>query len=206
VRLLPRDNRFFELFTEVATQNVEAAKQLVELLKAPPSKRGYLVETIKRLEHQADQVTHELVTRLNKSFITPLDREDIHMLGSRLDDVLDRIDGAARRMAIYQTAEAPEGTVVMAQLIVRATEHLLEAVQVMEKGKSAVVIKACIEVKQIEEEGDAAYSEWVSRLVREEKDPITFMKWKEIYDTLERALDQAEDVSNVLESIMIKHS
>ena len=206
MRLLPRDNRFFDLFTEVATQNVEAAKQLVELLKAPPNKRGYLVETIKRLEHQADQVTHELVTRLNKSFITPLDREDIHMLGSRLDDVLDRIDGAARRIAIYQPLAAPDGTVVMAQLIVRATEHLLEAVQVMEKGKSQIVIKACIEVKQIEEEGDAAYSEWVSRLVREEKDPITLMMWKEIYDTLERALDQAEDVSNVLESIIIKHS
>jgi uncharacterized protein len=206
VRLLPRDNRFFELFTEVATQNVEAAKQLVELLRAPISKRGYLVETIKRLEHQADQVTHELVTRLNKSFITPLDREDIHMLGSRLDDVLDRIDGTARRMAIYRVEKAPEGTVVMAQLIVRATEHLLEAVKVMEKGKAAIVIKACIEVKQIEEEGDAAYSEWVGRLVDEEKDPITLMKWKEIYDTLERALDQAEDVSNVLESIIIKHS
>jgi len=206
VRLIPRDHRFFDLFTEVATLNVEAAKGLVELLRAPSSKRNYLVETIKRLEHQADQVTHDLVTRLNKSFITPLDREDIHMLGSRLDDVLDRIDGAARRMAIYRAEASPEGTVVMAKLIVRATEHLLEAVKVMEKGKAQVVIKACIEVKQIEEEGDAAYSEWVGRLVDEEKDPITFMKWKEIYDTLERALDQAEDVSNVLESIIIKHS
>ncbi len=206
MRLLPRDQRFFDLFTEVATQNVEAAKQLVELLKAPLNKRGYLVETIKRLEHQADQVTHELVTRLNKSFITPLDREDIHMLGSRLDDVLDRIDGVARRMSIYQTEAAPEGAVIMGQLIVRATEHLLEAVKVMEKGKAEIVIKACIEVKQIEEEGDAAYSEWLGKLVTEEKDAITLMKWKEIYDTLERALDQAEDVSNVLESIIIKHS
>lgn len=206
MRLLPRDHRFFDLFTEVANHNVEAAKQLVELLRAPLDKRGYLVETIKRLEHQADQVTHELVTKLNKSFITPLDREDIHLLGSRLDDVLDRIDGAARRMSIFQAGEAPQGTVVMAQLIVRATEHLLEAVKVMEKGKPAVVIKACIEVKQIEEEGDAAYSEWVSRLVREEKDPIKLMTWKEIYDTLERALDQAEDVANALESIIIKHS
>jgi len=206
VRLLPRDHRFFDLFTEVATFNVEAAKQLVELLKAPVNKRGYLVETIKRLEHQADQVTHELVTRLNKSFITPLDREDIHMLGSRLDDVLDRIDGAARRMAIFRVGEAPEGTVFMAELIVRATEHLFGAVKVMEKGKAQVVIQACVEVKQIEEEGDAAYSEWVGKLVDEEKDPITLMKWKEIYDTLERALDQAEDVSNVLESIIIKHS
>src|SRR5262245_25407436 len=165
-----------------------------------------MVEAIKKLEHQGDQVTHEVVTRLNKSFITPLDREDIHMLGSRLDDVLDRIDGAARRTQIYHTAEAPQGTGIMAELIYRASQHLLGAVQVMEKGKAPVVIAACIEVKNIEEEGDAIYTDWLSRLVKDEKDPITLMKWKEIYDTLERALDTAEDVANVLESIIIKHS
>ena len=206
MRLLPRNERFFELFTSVATMNVEAAQTLRELFKAPVDKRAYLVETIKRLEHQADQVTHELVTKLNTSFITPLDREDIHMLASRLDDVLDRIDGAARRTAIFRAESAPQGANVLADVIVRATEQLLVAVQVLEKGKSGVVIKACIEVKRLEEEGDSAYAEWLGRLFDQEKDPIALIKWKEIYDTLEKTLDQAEDVANILESIAIKHS
>jgi hypothetical protein len=206
VRFLPRDQRFFELFASVAQMNVEAAQALKELFKAPVDKRTYLVETIKRLEHQADQVTHELVTRLNKSFITPLDREDIHMLASRLDDVLDRIDGAARRTAIFRAESAPQGALVLADVIARATEQLLVAVNVLEKGKSGVVIKACIEVKRLEEEGDSAYAEWLGRLFDEEKDPIALIKWKEIYDTLEKTLDQAEDVANVLESIAIKHA
>ena len=206
MQLLPRDHRFFELFTAVAQMNAEAAQTLLELFKAPLDKRAYLVETIKRLEHQADQVTHELVTRLNKSFITPLDREDIHLLASRLDDVLDRIDGAARRTAIFRAESAPQGAIVLADVIARATEQLVIAVKVLEKGKSGVVIKACIEVKRLEEEGDSAYAEWLGRLFDQEKDPIALMKWKEIYDTLEKTLDQAEDVANVLESIAIKHS
>lgn len=206
MRLLPRDERFFDLFTSVAALNVEAAKALVDLFKAPPEKRAYIVESIKRLEHQADQITHELVTRLDRSFITPLDREDIHFLASRLDDVLDRIDGTARRTAIFRAETAPEGAIILAEVISRATQQLLEAVKVLEKGKAGVVISACIEVKKLEEEGDAAYSEWLGRLFDEEKDPIALMKWKEIYDTLEKTLDQAEDVANILESIAIKHS
>jgi hypothetical protein len=205
VRLLPRDERFFELFTSVATLNVEAARQLLELFKAPPEKRPFLVETIKRLEHQGDQITHELVTRLDKSFITPLDREDIHLLASRLDDVLDRIDGTARRTQIFRAEVAPEGIIVIADVIARATEQLLNAVKVLEVNKAGVVIKACIEVKKLEEEGDFAYSEWLGRLFDEEKDPIVLLKWKEIYDTMEKTLDQAEDVANILESIAIKH-
>jgi predicted phosphate transport protein (TIGR00153 family) len=206
VRLLPRDERFFELFTSVATMNVEAARTLRDLFLAPPEKRNYLVETIKRLEHQADQVTHELVTRLDRSFITPLDREDIHLLASRLDDVLDRIDGTARRSAIFRVEKPPEGILVLADVIARATEQLLNAVKVLENAKPGVVIKACIEVKKLEEEGDSAYSEWLGRLFDEERDPIALVKWKEIYDTMEKTLDQAEDVANVLESIAIKHS
>lgn len=206
MRLLPRDERFFDLFTSVATLNVEAARALVELFKAPVDKRAYLVESIKRMEHQADQITHELVTRLDRSFITPLDREDIHFLASRLDDVLDRIDGTARRTAIFRAEAVPQGATILADVIARATEQLLEAVKFLEKGKAGVVIKACLEVKKLEEEGDHEYSVWLGRLFDEEKDAIVLIKWKEIYDTLEKTLDQAEDVANILESIAIKHS
>lgn len=206
MRLLPRDERFFDLFTSVATFNVEAAQALLELLQAPTDKRSYLVETIKRLEHQGDQVTHELVSRLDRSFITPLDREDIHLLASRLDDVLDRIDGAARRTRIFRSGVPPQGIMILADVILRATQQLLIAIKVLESGKTPIVIKACIEVKKLEEEGDAAYSEWLGRLFDDEKDPIALVKWKEIYDTLEKTLDQADDVANILESIAIKHS
>ena len=204
MRLLPRDGRFFDLFTAVATLNLEAAKHLKELFTG--TDRVYRVDAIKRLEREADQVTLELVTRLDRSFITPLDREDIHMLASRLDDVLDRIDGIARRTAIFRAEEAPQGAMLLADVIVRATEHLLAAVQVLEKGKAPVVIRACGHVKQLEEEGDAVYGEWLGRLFDTEKDPIRLLIWKEIYDNLERTLDTAEDVANVLESIAIKHS
>lgn len=206
MRLMPRDERFFELFTSVATLTAEAAKILLELFKSPPEKRTYLVESIKKLEHQADGITHELVTRLDRSFITPLDREDIHFLASRLDNVIDQIDGSARRTAIFRTESAPQGAIILADVIARATEQVLAAVKVLEKGKTPVVIQACIEVKKLEEEGDAVYTEWLGRLFDQEKDPIALIKWKEIYDTLESTLDQAEDVANILESIAIKHS
>jgi hypothetical protein len=206
VRLLPRDQRFFDLFTRIASLNVEAARTLRELFAAPVDHRAHLVETIKRLEHEADEITHELVTRLDKSFITPLDREDIHLLSSRLDDVLDRIDGTARRVAIFRAEAAPTGATILADVIFRATGELLKAVEVLRNGRGKVMVTACIEVKRLEEEGDSAYAEWLGRLFDEEKDPIALMKWKEIYDTLEKTLDQAEDVANVLESIAIKHS
>jgi predicted phosphate transport protein (TIGR00153 family) len=206
LRLLPRDERFFDLFTAAATLNVEAAKHLQELVKSEGDHRKYLAESIKRLEHEADGITHEVITRLDRSFITPLDREDIHLLASRLDDILDRIDGTARRIQIFRSGPAPQGILVIAEVVLRSTERILEAVRVLNNGRAPVVIAACTEIKRLEEEGDFTYHEWLGRLFDEEKDPITLIKWKEIYDTLEKTLDQAEDVANVLESIAIKHS
>ena len=206
MRLLPRDERFFDLFTKVATLNVEAAKQLHQLLQTEEQRRPPISEAIKRCEHQADELTHEVVSRLDRSFITPLDREDIHLLASRLDDILDRIDGAARRATIFRPGNAPQGVVMLAEVIHRATEALLGAVQVLNTGKTQIIIAACIQVKRMEEEGDAIYHEWLARLFDGKTEALDVIKWKEIYDTLEKTLDQAEDVANVLESIAIKHS
>ncbi|MGH7560695.1 MAG: DUF47 domain-containing protein [Gemmatimonadales bacterium] len=203
---MPRDERFFDFFTEVANLNVEAANHLRDLFAAGADQRRYLVESIKKLEHQADGVTHQVVSRLDRTFITPLDREDIHLLASRLDDIMDRIDGTARRVVIFRTEDPPPGAAILADVIRRATEQLLAAVRVLGRGSTKVVSDACKEVKRLEEEGDAVYSDWLGRLFDQEKDPITLLKWKEIYDTLEKTLDQAEDVANVLESIAIKHS
>jgi uncharacterized protein len=206
MRLLPRDEKFFDLFSTVANVSVEAAKLQVDLLKADSVRRRAIVDAIKRLEHQADQVTHEVVTRLDRVFITPLDREDIHLLASRLDDVVDLIDGTASRVQMYQAGEAPAGAILMADVVLRATQQLLVAVVGLEKNKDRVVLDACAQVKRLEEEGDSVYHEWVARLFDGSPDALIVIKWKEIYDTLEKTLDHMEDAGNVLESISIKHA
>jgi predicted phosphate transport protein (TIGR00153 family) len=206
VRLLPRDEKFFDLFTAVATFTVEAARLQQDLLRADSTRRGVLVDQIKRLEHQADQVTHEVVTRLDRVFITPLDREDIHELASRLDDVIDLIDGTARRLLIFHAGASPDGALVIADVIVRATEQLQVAVAALEKNKGRTVLDACVQVKRLEEEGDSLYHEWLGRLFEGQPDALQVIKWKEIYDNLEKTLDYIEDAGNVLESISIKHA
>ena len=206
MRLLPHDEKFFDLFTTVATYAGEAAKLQQQLLLAEPGRRNVIIDQIKRLEHQADQVTHDVVSRLDRVFITPLDREDIHMLASRLDDVMDLIDGASRRLQIFHAGEAPEGAHLLADVIVRASDQLLIAVKALERNKDRTVLDACVQLKRLEEEGDSLYHEWVARLFEGKPDPLTVIKWKEIYDTLEKTLDNIEDAGNVLESISIKHA
>jgi predicted phosphate transport protein (TIGR00153 family) len=206
MRLLPRDQKFFDLFTSIATLSVEAAKLQVELLKTESLRRKAIVDAIKRLEHQADQITHDVVTRLDRVFITPLDREDIHLLASRLDNVMDLIDGTASRVQMYHAGEAPPGAILLADVVLRATQQLLVAVQGLEKNRDHAVLDAAAQVKRLEEEGDSLYHEWVGRLFDGTPDALMVIKWKEIYDTLEETLDQMEDAGNVLESISIKHA
>jgi hypothetical protein len=204
VRLLPREEEFFALFTEVANRNKEAVALLRKLFEAPPDRRTPHIEAIKRLEHEADQVTHEVVNRLDRTFITPLDREDIHQLSSDLDDVMDAMDGTARRAQIFGLGPSPQGVLRIAEVLQRMMAAIAEAVSRLKKGDD--VMKYCIEAKQLEEEGDAIYHESLGQLFAKEKDAIELIKWKEIYDNLERTLDQAEDVANVVESITIKHA
>ena len=206
MRLLPRDERFFDLFTAVAERNVEASGLLEDLLRAEVNQRNHIVDAIKRLEHECDQLTHEVVTRLDRTFITPLDREDTHALASGLDDVIDFIDGLARRSQIFRIDKVPEGAILLANVIRRASEQLLIAVKGLGSTKDGVVLPACIAVKRLEEEGDSLYHDWLGKAFEGNPDPVTLIKWKELYDNLERTLDQAEDTANVLESISIKHS
>jgi len=203
VRLLPRDEEFFDLFVQVAERNKEAAQLLRDLFDVGPERRTPIVERIKRLEHEADQVTHEVVNRLDRTFITPLDREDIHQLASDLDDVMDVMDGTARRAQIFHLGVAPAGVRQLTEVIQRMVAVLAEAVGRLKKGDD--VMKYCVEAKKLEEEGDAIYNEVLGQLFEREKDALEVIKWKEIYDNLERTLDEAEDVANVLESITLKH-
>ena len=204
MRLLPREEEFFDLFVQVADFNKEAASLLRQLLENPPERRTPLIEAIKRLEHEADQVTHEVVNRLDRTFITPLDREDIHQLASDLDDVMDVMDGTARRAQIFRLGVAPVGARQLVAVIEKMVGVLGEGVARLKKGDD--IMRFCVEAKKLEEEGDAIYHEALGKLFETERDALEVIKWKEIYDNLERTLDEAEDVANVLESISLKHA
>ena len=204
MRLLPREEEFFALFVAVAERNKEAAQHLRDLFEAPPDRRRPIVEAIKRLEHEADQVTHEVVNRLDRTFITPLDREDIHKLASDLDDVMDAMDGTAKRSQIFRVGVAPAGVKQLTEVIQRMVAVLAEAVSRLKKGDD--VMRFCIEAKRLEEEGDAIYQEALGKMFDTERDGLEVIKWKEIYDILELTLDQGEDVANILESITLKHA
>jgi predicted phosphate transport protein (TIGR00153 family) len=206
VRFLPREEKFFDLFIEVAKRCNEASGHLKDLFSGKPERWSYCIESIKRLEHEADQVTHEVVTRLNRTFITPIDREDIHLLASDLDNVIDRIDGTARRVLIFKLTDAPApGVIELCDIIQRITSVIVEGVTHLRDDHEAV-IGCSARAKKLEEEGDAVYQNILARLFEQERDPITLIKWKEIYDTLETTVDYAEDVANDLESIALKHA
>jgi uncharacterized protein Yka (UPF0111/DUF47 family) len=205
MRLLPRDEQFFQLFGEIAIRAVDTSRHLGELFSSDGERTSYLIETIGRIEREADSLTHEVLTRLDTSFITPLDREDIHLLAQSLDDVIDRLDGIARRTKIFRVGVAPRGAVLMTDVIHRATLKIHEAVKELGLERTEAVLVATREVRRLEEEGDALYHEWMAELFDGNPDPLTVMKWKELYDKLEDTLDGAEDVANTLESVAIKH-
>ncbi len=204
MRLIPRDERFFEMFGQIARRMTESA-QLLSQLFAEPAKLDQYCAAIKELEHQADNLTHEVNSKIDTSFITPLDREDIHLLASRLDNVVDLIDGTARRAVMFNLRqESREPARRLAEVLLRSTECIASAVTNMKKPRA--VSERSSEIKRLEEEGDAIYHEAVGQLFSGKLDPLEVMKWKEIYDKLEDAVDECEDVANVLESIAIKNS
>jgi hypothetical protein len=204
LRLLPRDEEFYDLFVEVARRTEEAAVLLRELLTGRPERANYCADAIKRLENEADEVTHEVVRRLDRTFITPIDREDIHLLASDLDNVIDRIDGTARRARIFRLGPAPEGIDELCRLVERITHEVHLAVTKLRTKND--VMEHCIAAKRLEEEGDIVYHDMLGRLFDRETDPVRIIKWKEIYDTLEHTIDEGEDVANDIESIVLKHA
>jgi uncharacterized protein len=203
VRLIPRDEGFFALFNELAKRLKEAAR-LLNRLFAEPERLDHYVAAIKTVEHEADVLTHDVRARIDRSFVTPIDREDIHLLATVLDDVIDLIDGTARRVAMFHISESREPARRLSDTIARAADHI--AVGVAAIKQSAVVASSSREIKRLEEEGDAIYQEAVGELFRGKPDALEVMKWKELYDTLERTLDKCQGVGHVLESISLKNS
>jgi predicted phosphate transport protein (TIGR00153 family) len=202
-RLIPRETKFFELFAELSTSLTAGAKLLREILEDPHDLQKRVKE-MQDIEHEGDRATHAIIAKLNTSFITPFDREDIHRLASSLDDVLDFVNAAAVRLVMYKISQPPSAAAELAGLIVRQVEELAIGVSMLEKNNG--VLKHCDEVNRLEDEADDVSRKAIAGLFESEKDPIQLIKMKELYEVLEYATDKAEDVANVLEAIVLKNA
>jgi predicted phosphate transport protein (TIGR00153 family) len=201
VRLIPRETKFFELFEQVSTNLTEGARLLQKILQTPGDNSAR-VQELQEIEHKGDEFTHAIITKLNQSFITPFDREDIHRLTSSLDDVLDFVNAAAVRLTLYRITDPPPASAELAGLIVKQSEALAVGVSLLEKNK--MVLEHCVEVNRLENEADRVSRRAIAVLFDEEKDPIRLIKIKELYEVLENATDKAEDAANVLEAVALK--
>jgi predicted phosphate transport protein (TIGR00153 family) len=200
-KILPREESFFDLFIELAENIQTGAKALLEMLTNYTDPRGQ-AERIKAIEHKGDDATHGLLTRLNQTFITPFDREDIHALSSKIDDVLDLTDAAASRLVTYRVDRIRPGVPDLAKILCEATAQVVAAVRALAKHDR--IINHCIEINRLENESDRVCRALIAQLFEEEKDPVEIIKWKEIIEVIETAVDKCEDVANVLEAVTLK--
>lgn len=203
--LIPREKLFFELFAKVAEKGV-AACEAFEVMLGDMGNLETHARRIKAYEHEGDEATHRTVDTLHRTFVTPFDRDDIHRLISRLDDVLDLVDSAAGRMQLYGITEATPECRDLAKVLTQAAKLLPKAVALLEKAKKhpQAVLDLCIEINRLENDGDAVTHRAIAKLFREEQDIRLLMKWKEIYEVLEMAIDRCEDVANIIEGIVIE--
>lgn len=202
VRIVPRETKFFDMFAEMTSNLMDGANVLKGLFQNY-SDVPVAVQKIKDIEHKGDDMTHAVVIKLNQTFITPFDREDIHQLASALDDVLDYINSAADRLLMYKITFAPNAALKLADVILRQSDELSKAVLLLEKNQQRV-LEHCVEVNRLENEADAIARDAIGRLFQEEKDPIQLIKIKELLEVLETATDKAEDAANVLETVILK--
>ena len=205
LRLIPKEERFFELFDQAATNIVAGAKLLVELVNNT-GRAEDLRHQIEAVEHEGDITTHEIADRLNRTFVTPFDHEDIHALAGRLDDILDNIEATADRMFLYEAGEPTKEMGAMVAELAEATEAVQKAVNGLKDMKNARrILDYCIEIHRLENIGDEQSRLALATLFRG-SDAMHALKWKEIYDHVENALDKCEDVASIVEGIVVKHT
>lgn len=201
-RLIPQNGRFFEMFSEMASNLSDGARVLSEMLQGESSGFSAGIRRIKEIESRGDEMTHKLIRTLNQSFITPFDREDIHRLASSLDDVLDFVNAASKRLELYKIQNPGAAAGELAKIIVGQTEELAKAIPRLEHGEG--VLQHCVEINRLENKADLVCRTAIGDLFEHEKDPITLIKLKEFYEVLEAATDKAEDAANVLEAVVLK--
>jgi len=200
---LSNDKAFFGIFGDLAAK-IDQAADLLKAMVASGERQAEYASRIKRVEHECDELTHELVRMLNSTFITPLDREDIYNLAVKLDDVVDLIDSTAHRMIAFEVMVPGSHVQALTDVLQRQTKVLGEAVKQL--GKRDSIMARCLEIHTLENEADRVFQEGLHRLFRETKDPIELLKQKEILEKIEAATDRCEDVANVLEQVMLKNA
>jgi predicted phosphate transport protein (TIGR00153 family) len=202
-RFMPHDGDFFVLFQKQAENIVVGAQAFVRMLEhytGVPEQ----VQSIKAIEHNGDEITHQIFRKLNQTFITPFDREDIHELCSTMDDVIDLIDAASSRFVLYRVTKVRRGTIELCKVLAAATTELKDAIYAMETPDKA--LHRIIEINRLENESDRICRTLIAQLFEEETNSVEIIKWKEIFEVIETAVDKCEDVSNVIESVILKNA
>jgi uncharacterized protein len=206
MRLLPHDASFFGFFEQQGKKTVEGCKAFLEMVEQPGGLQGR-AERVKQIEHECDEITHAVVEGLHKTFITPIDRNDIYRLITKMDDIMDLVEAAADRLALYEIPTMTKEAGDLARCLVESAEHVLGAVSsIRDLGKPNGILQHCIEINRLENVADNILRTALAHLFRDEKDPIAVIKWKEIYETLESATDRCEDVANIIEGVVLENS
>jgi predicted phosphate transport protein (TIGR00153 family) len=200
--LIPKEEKFYADFVGLAEEICVGSRMLKQMLSSDPPDSAK-ADAIKDIEHRCDGRTRSIIDRLNRTFITPLDREDIHTLAISLDDIMDAIDAAAAVVRLYKITRVRPGARRLAELVCESMDLVTEALGALEKRQG--VLELAARVNQLEREADRVHQDAIVSLFDEERDPIAVIKWKEIFDFLEAATDRCEDVTNLLEGVVVKN-
>lgn len=202
--LIPKEEQYFALFREMTSHIYDAATALSAMLAAKHEDFPAHLKKIKDIEHACDELTHSISKKLNTSFITPFDREDIYLLSGALDDIVDLIDDAARAVVMYNVREGTDFARQFGDVLQRMAVQLHEVVSTLER--PAGIAPRLVEIHRLENEGDDLYHEAIAELFRGTPDALRVIRWKDIYDKLEGAVDRCEQAANIIESVIIKHA
>jgi len=205
MKLFPKEIDFFEIFDRASVNVTKAASLLVDLMEKFDNIEERAKE-IYEVEQEGDILTHEIMKNLNKTFITPIDREDLHSLAASMDDVLDLIWGAVDRLIVFKIRETTKEAISMSKDLLVTTEVMHKAINNLKEKNYSHIQDYCIEINRLENRIDRDFRDALGKLFDEVKDPILIIKWKEIYEHLEDASDRCEDVANVLEAIVLKYA
>ena len=205
-RLLPRETSFFDFFERHAAMTVEGAREFLSLATTGANITAK-AKRIKEIEHECDTITHHCVEALHKTFITPIERDDIFRLISKMDDIMDYVEAASERIALYKLTTMTQDVKDLADVLLRAAQELEGTLKLLRNLQHAEAItKKCIDINRLENEADSILRAAVARLFDEEKDVLAIIKWKEIYENLENATDRCEDVANIIEGVVLEHA
>lgn len=205
MKVFSKSHDFLELFDKVGANITQAATVLVAIMEHFTNLDNWAKE-VHELEEDGDMLTHDIIKKLNKTFVTPFDREDIHALASKLDDILDFIWGTAERLAVFKMKEPRKEAVIMSKEILTTVELVHKAIKTLKEKDYTRMQEYCVEINKLENKMDRIFRDALGHLFDETKDPVLVIKWKEIYEHLENASDKCEDVADILESIAIKNA